>query len=235
MTGYLRQEGLLADATAGVVDIGWLGKASGALATVAEAEGAGIRCYFAGGLVGAGSVSAPSGSRAYLVDARGVDIPDLTSLVHLLETFCSGTEGSTVGYEEVGDIYRPILNEPRNEIALGWGLAGYQDAVARFVETACENLKVAGQELDGAGLGAIRFPLRRNIAMLWDDPIGREARAWGLFPFEANSGKIVALAALPSWDAIGKSLRDPMNEREAVRLGPWLAADSMLIVTPFRR
>ena len=231
-TAYLRQEGLLSDGSGGVVDIGWLGKASGALVTIAEAEGADVRCYFAGGLGGTGSISAPSDSRAYLVDARGIDIPDLTSLVHLLETFCSGTEGSTLGYEEAGGTYRPTLNAPTNEVALRWGLADYQDAVAGFVERACENVNVAGETLDAAALGAVRFPIRRNIAMLWDDPSAREARAWGSFPFETNAGKVVALASVPHWDAIGRYLKDPANEREAVRFGPWLAADSMLIVAP---
>ena len=230
---YLRQEGLLADTSVGVLDIGWLGKASGALATVAEAEGASIRCYFAGGLVGAESVSAPSGSRAYLVDARGADIPDLTGLVHLLETFCSGTEGSTLGYEELDGSYQPKLDATTNAVALRWGLARFQDTVARFVEAACESIKVAGEELDSAALGAVRFPLRRNIAVLWDDPSGKEARAWGSFPFETDRGNVVALASLPRWAAVRRYLKDPANEREAVRLGPWLAADAVLLVDPF--
>jgi hypothetical protein len=231
-TNYLRQEGLLAGASVGIVDVGWLGKASGALAGIVEAEGTTVRCYFTGGLVGAESISAPSGSRAFLVDTRGTVPPDLSSLVHLLETFCSGTEGSTLGYEEIGGTYEPKLNSPKNDIALRWGLAKYQDIICRFVETACENLAVAGEELDLASLGAVRFPVRQNIALLWNDPSGREASAWGSFPFETNDGRAVALASLPHWGSIGKYLKDPVNQREAVRLGPWLAADLMLIVSP---
>jgi hypothetical protein len=232
-THYLRQEGMLADEPVGLVDIGWLGKAAGALATVAEAEGTSIRCYFAGGLVGADSTSAPPGSRAYLVHALGIDLPDRLGLIYLLETFCSGTEGSTLGYEEVAGTYRPTLNAPTNDIALRWGLAPYQGAVARFVAAACENLRIAGEELDIAALGAIRFPIRRNIAVLWNDPDGPEVRAWGSFPFEMSSGRVVGLASLPRLGSIGKYLWDPTGDREAVGLGPWLAADSMLIVSPF--
>ena len=120
--------------------------------------------------------AAPGGSRAYLVDARGVDLPDLTSLVHLLETFCSGAEGSTLGYEEAGGVYRPILEAATNEIALRWGLVHYQNAVARFVEAACENLRLAEEVVDTAALGAVKFPLRQNIGALWNDPSGQEPR-----------------------------------------------------------
>ena len=230
---YIRQEKLLSDGSVGVVDIGWLGKASGALVEIAEAEGASVTCYFAGGLVGDGSDSAPSGSRAYLVDARGLVTPDLNGLVHLLETFCSGTEGSTVGYEESGGIYRPKLGTPANDAALRWGLEAFQDVIVRFVETACEHVTVAGETLEVAALGAVRFPIRRNIALLWDDPSGQEARAWGSFPFETPDGTVVSLASLPTWGSIGRFLMHPFLAREEVRFGPWVSADSVLIVAPF--
>ena len=65
-TGYLRQEHVTADGHVGVVDIGWLGKASGSLVEIVEADAPGkqVTCYFTGGLVGAGSDSAPTPSRA---------------------------------------------------------------------------------------------------------------------------------------------------------------------------
>ncbi len=230
---YLEQEGLLTDESVGLVDIGWLGRASGALAAIAEAEGSTLRCYFAGGLAGAGSASAPADSRAYLVEGRGIDVPDLTGMVHLLETFCSGTEGSAVGYEVVEGTYRPTLDSPANEVALRWGLDRFQGAVARYVERACEGLLVANEELEAASLEPLKFPIRRNLGMLWNDPSGGEAKAWGSFPYETNSGSVVALASLPSFGSISSYLRDPANKRQAVRVGPWLAADWMLIVAPF--
>ena len=230
---YLRQEGLLTKESVGLVDIGWLGRASGALAAIAEGEGSSVRCYFAGGLAGAGSTAAPTDSRAYLVDNRGIDLPDLTGMVHLLETFCSGTEGSAVGYEEVEGAYRPRLNEPANEVALRWGLDRFQSAVARYVESACETLLAANERLDAASLEPLKFPIRRSIGMLWNDPSGAEAKAWGSFPYETNSGDVVTLASLPSWGSLSRFLGDPANQRQAVRLGPWLAADWMLIVAPF--
>ena len=121
----------------GLVDIGWHGAASASLVGIAAAQGTRVRCYFAGGLCGRESLAAPQDSRAYLIDSRGEEPELRLALVHLLETFCAGSGGSTLGYQESAGRWVPWLAPDDTNPAMGWGLQDYQELVRSYVSAAC--------------------------------------------------------------------------------------------------
>jgi hypothetical protein len=221
--GYLAQEGLLGARSPGIVDIGWLGRAAGALASLAASRGVRVRPYFAGGLSGPDAGASTPGSRTFLVDERSCVSSDRPGLVHLLEAFCSGREGTTLGYRLEGDRYVPRLAAERNDPALEWGLEAFQDRLVEYCEAACEHLRTAGETPALTAVAGLSHALRENVHQLWAAPSPAEVVAWASFPFESPGARTRPLAALPRRAVV---LAGP--RRWPGMFGPWPAGKTGL-------
>ena len=219
---YLRQEGMFDGVRVGLVDIGWLGHAAASLVAVAGSQGAEVHCYFAGGLCGKGAELAPKGSQAFLVDARGEELAIKPALVHLLETFCAGTEPSTIGFDHRDGGYFPRFDAAGNDPALAWGLTEYQALVRRFVQAAASCVATAAWTITLKELDALRPALLHNLDMLWRHPTYDEARHWGEFPFDGPSGPPVRLGRALSRDEVVTRVLHPISAARRPRVDlPW--------------
>lgn len=218
---YLRQEGMFGGGRrAGLVDIGWHGAASASLVAIAAAQGAEVLCYFAGGLCGQGSAVAPRDSRAFLIDARGEEPELRKALVHLMESFCAGSGGSTLGYTETGGRWHPRLAPDGTNRAVSWGLRDFQGLVCEYAAEACRGLVKLGSAVTLEELAAIRPALIGNLSMLWYSPTYREAESWGSFPFEDDQGSPMLGRAVALAD-VARYLRFLRHADKRPRFGPW--------------
>jgi hypothetical protein len=221
---YLAQEKMFSGRQVGLVDIGWHGAASASLVAMAAAQGADVRCYFAGGLCGRESQVAPEDSRAYLIDARNEEPELRPALVHLLESFCAGSGGSTLGYMTADDgQYLPRLAPAESNAATRWGLRAYQDLMCRYAESACRLLAKFEWTVTSDEVNALRPYLIANLRALWNYPTYEEAELWGSFPFEGDSGTGMLGRAVTSRDLAGY-LRHFKSAEKRPRFGPWQRA-----------
>jgi FMN phosphatase YigB (HAD superfamily) len=176
--GYLRQEGLLDAIPWAIVDIGWHGNLQRSLGRVLGGSGAPplVTGFYFGLLPGA---SVPLGDTATgywnQVPANGHGVRRLNHV--LCEIFLSADHGSVLGYREEAGRFVPQLREPRNERALGWGLAALQAAVLKFGEVFEEAMGAASLPHDWlAATRAVYLEFYRH-------PTRAEATTWGGIPF----------------------------------------------------
>ena len=217
---YLRQERMFDGGEVGLVDIGWHGAASASLVSIAAAQGTHVRCYFAGGLCGRESLAAPQDSRAYLIDSRGEEPELRRALVHLLETFCAGSGGSTLGYQESAGRWVPRLAPDDTNPAMGWGLQDYQELVRGYVSAACRFIGKYQMTITRDDTTALRPHLIANLCELWYHPTQKEAEAWGSFPFEGDRGS-EALAPAPAARDLVSYVVHFTNTQKRPRFGVW--------------
>jgi FMN phosphatase YigB (HAD superfamily) len=217
---YLRQERMFDGGEVGLVDIGWHGAASASLAGIAAAQGTRVRCYFAGGLCGRESLAAPRDSRAYLIDSRGEEPELRRALVHLLETFCAGSGGSTLGYQQSAGRWVPRLAPDDTNPAMGWGLPDYQELVRGYVSAACRFIGKYQMSVTRDDTTALRPHLIANLRELWYHPTQKEAEAWGSFPFEGDAGS-EALGPAPAARDLVRYVVHFTNMQKRPRFGPW--------------
>lgn len=220
---YLRQEEMFSRGRPGLVDIGWHGAASASLAAIAADQGVGILCYFAGGLCGQGSAAAPRDSRAYLIDARGEEPGLRKPLVHLMESFCAGSGGSTLGYAETGGRWHPRLAPDQTNRAVAWGLPEFQSLVREYAVEVCRGLVKFGWSGTLDELDAIRPYLVANLMTLWRSPTYQEAELWGSFPFEDDAGSPM-LGRKVTLGELLRYLRHLRSADKRPRFGPWSQA-----------
>jgi FMN phosphatase YigB (HAD superfamily) len=217
---YLRQEKMFDGGQVGLVDIGWHGAASASLVRIAAAQETQVRCYFAGGLCGRESLAAPEDSRAYLIDSRGEEPELRRALVHLLETFCAGSGGSTLGYEQSQGRWVPRLARENTNPAMSWGLQDYQELVRGYVSTACRFVGKYQLTITRDDTTALRRNLIANLRELWYHPSQQEAEAWGSFPFEGDTGSEVLAPVATARDLLSY-VAHFRNAQQRPRFGPW--------------
>jgi FMN phosphatase YigB (HAD superfamily) len=197
---YLRQEGLAGKKKWGFVDIGWKGRLQQKLSTfVSEIGGClPVGFYFA-------LVSYPSSSRygaycAYL----SLNNFTTTSVVHLLETFCSGSHGIVLGYgtDESG-VVRPCLQQEKNEAFHRWGLSCYRNAIMEF----CAYLQ-------SSTLLEQQWDFDKNMLVSLVDTFGcrpmyNEVKVWGAFVLsddQKETTQVPLAGKLQFKDVIGEFL-----------------------------
>lgn len=184
---YLAQEEMFSGGRVGLVDLGWHGAASASLVTIAEDQGTDVLCYFAGGLCGPKAQAAPDDSQAFLIDNR-IEEPEVRPiLVALLEAFCAGSGGSTLGYMVADGKYVPRV-APGEGVAVSWGLRDYQALVYSFTTSVCRTLAKFEWTITVDEVNALRPYLLTNLCALWNYPTYGEAEQWGAFPFESENG-----------------------------------------------
>ena len=187
-TAYLAQEKMFSGSRVGLVDIGWHGAASASLVTIASERGTDVSCYFAGGLCGPEAQAAPKDSQAFFIDNR-TEVPGLKPiLVALLESFCAGSGGSTLGYMEADGQYFPRLAPTEGNAATRWGLRDYQALVCSYATSVCRTLAKFEWTIIVDEVNALRPYLLANLRTLWNYPTYGEAEQWGAFPFESENG-----------------------------------------------
>jgi hypothetical protein len=222
--GYLFQEKMFSGGRVGLVDIGWQGAASASLVAMAAQQGTDVLCYFAGGLCGAGARVAPEDSRAFLINTR-TDEPELrASLVGLLETFCAGTGGSTLGYVATDGQYAPRLAPAEGNAAMRWGLPDYQALVCSYAASVCRSLAKFGWTPDVDEVEALRPYLIANLRRLWNFPTYEEAELWGSFPFESENRIDLLGRAITVGDVVGFPFRRFQKPGQRQAIGVWKRA-----------
>lgn len=226
---YLAQEKMLSGSRVGLVDLGWHGAASASLVAIAAEQGTDVECYFAGGLCGPQAQAAPKDSRAFLIDNR-TEATDLKPiLVALLESFCAGNSGSTLGYLAVDGQYVPRLAPAEDNAATRWGLGEYQTLVCSYVTVACRALARLGWAVSTDEVDAVVPYLLGNLRMLWSYPSYEEAQLWGTFPFEAENGsdplgRVLSARDLGDYLLHHLLLRYLSNTRKPPSAGLWTRA-----------
>ncbi len=222
--GYLTQEKMFDGSRVGLVDIGWAGAASASLVAMAAQQGTDVLCYFAGGLCGSGARVAPEDSRAFLIDTRTNDPGLRTSLVGLLETFCAGTGGSTLGYDGAGGQYVPRLAPAGSNAAVRWGLPGYQALVCSYAADVCRSLARFGWIPALDEVEALRPSLTSNIRTLWNFPTYPEAELWGSYPFESENRIDLLGRPITVGDVVGFPFRRFQAPGKRQAIGVWKRA-----------
>ena len=188
-TAYLAQEKMFSGARVGLVDIGWRGSEAASLMAIASEQGTDVSFYFAGGLSGRRAQIAPKDSRAFLIDTRsGADAELDSPLMHLLESFCAGSGGSTLGYMTAEDgEYVPRLAPAGSNMAMAWGLSDYQILICSYAVNVCHALAKFEWTVSIDEVRALSTDLLSNLRALWSHPTYEEAKAWGSFPFEGDN------------------------------------------------
>lgn len=129
---------------------------------------------------------------------------DSSGRVTLIEMFCAGTEGSTLGYRRDGARVSPVLVSPTNASALAWGLAEVRWVVRAVVqELLTDDVEAVKRPCD------LRGVVDLLLRLFWEQPTSAEIETWGSFPFEADDThrKSTPLAAPVSWASIAAELR----------------------------
>ena len=180
---YLDQEGLTGPGRVGLVDVGWTGRAARALEDVLLDAGRPLPAahLFFGLLAPAQDLMGTdlrSRAHGWLIDENrgrpsraGADDP-----VMMIESFAMGSEGNTLGFEQVGDRVVPLLRTRRNEAAQLWDFDGYRAALAAALDALCD-----GPPLDTCV--DLRASAWRQLLSFWRSPSLAEARAWGAQPY----------------------------------------------------
>jgi len=232
---YLKQEGLFDAGDWALVDVGWRGTLQKALGVMLqEANAATARGFYIGIItdaflgVTAPSLEASCGRRdAYLFDERTPRrVPTSgPTAAHMIELFCTGTEGPVVGYERRGEQVTPVLAACANRPALDAGLPLMRETILRFAEELSRS-----RELLVDRKGDVRAACAAILDDFWHTPLPAAAAAWAAFPFELNLARAdsTLFASRFSWRDVALAFRSGVAGTGAWR--PWVAGS--LAITP---
>jgi len=231
---YLNQEGLLERADWAIVDVGWRGTLQKALGHALAGSGGGpprglyfgvITDPFLG--VGNTSLEASCGPmEAYFFDQRsqrGMDTAG-PAAVHMIELFCTGTEGAVSGYHEEGGHVNPVLVTPDNGPALEAGLPLVRQTICRFSDELARSSGSVSLDAD------VRPATAAILEAFWRTPPPAAAAAWATFPFELNLARAEStrLATRFSWRDVTTVFRTGVLGPREWR--PWVTGS--LAITP---
>ncbi len=227
---YLRQEGLLDGKRAALVDLGWRGRLQDSLAAVLAFAGAPAPRGLYFGLTSTRGAREPSEREAYFFDRRQrIGFYDaVPGISQMMEMFCAGDHGLTIGYRCEDRCIVPVLAQERNQAVLDWGL----ELVQRTVSAFAEHLVVASDLVNP--WGDVREAGTELLRAFWLNPSSSEARVWGAFPCEDDQGGTYSKPI-----AVHQSWRDVLSAfatgtiRPAHR-GAWLCG-SIAISSPMVR
>jgi len=232
---YMKQERLLERTDWALVDLGWRGTLQKALGVTLARSGTGPpRGLYFGiisnpflGIVNASLEASCGPMEAYLLDERsrrGMDtvVPEAA---HMVEAFCTGTEGAVIGYEERAEQVAPVLATPINRPALEAGLLLVRQTISRFSE------ELALSSSGFVSLDAdVRPATTAILKAFWETPSPAAAAAWATFPFELNllRAESTIMATRYSWGDVADVFRTGVLGRNEWR--PWVPGS--LAITP---
>lgn len=236
LLAYLEQEGLGDGARVGVVDVGWLGRSGRSLDDAMHTAGLpSVVSYLHIGLASQGARWATSSTtgrmRAFLFDqVHGSGMAAAPNgIIGLIETFCTGSEGSVSGYRRDPGGVVPVLVRPLHQEAIDWGLHDLRSTIADAVAA----LVASGAPLDRPG--DLREVIDRVLREFWERPTAEEVARWGTFPFEAAQTHLSS-APLAAPVRTGQVVRDLRAGQ--VKLRPatsWRAGTAELSPPPWRQ
>jgi FMN phosphatase YigB (HAD superfamily) len=203
VTGYLEQQGLLADHGVGLVDVGGVGSQVRSIHRLVEHAGGRPPRVFLVGLdrpEDAGLLRDDAdldwlrGAECYLFDdRRDRGMRRFRGLVTCVQMFCAADHATVVGYEQASDgRWVPRLAEDGEGPVRRWGLDLMQQAILRVTDVVTLDEDLVDIDAD------VRAAACDGIATFWSTPSPGEAAVWGSFPFEgaqAAAGLPVALAS----------------------------------------
>jgi FMN phosphatase YigB (HAD superfamily) len=181
LLAHLAQEGVTAPGRVALVDVGWTGRAARSLEDVLLEAGRPLPVahLFVGLLESAPGRMGPdlfARSSGWLVDeARGrPGRSGDADPVMVVEGFVMGREGTTTGFDQVGDRVEPVLAAAVNPAARSWGLDDYRSLVSWGLDALVDGPGEAlGPEVD------LRSLVWRQVMSFWERPSFAEAAAWG--------------------------------------------------------
>ena len=225
---YLGQEGLLDDDRWALVDVGWRGRAQASLSRVLAMAGRPPARGFYFGMIIDSTDPAIGSIESYLFHRneaaeRGY-FRSMWGYFQILEMFCSGTHGTTLGYRDENGLVVPVLKEKRNTHLETWG----GDALRAAVRSFARNLDFDFVDPYRDCRAAVADLLRA----FWTEPSPAEAREWGAFMYEDDQTGVAPLAEPYTLRHIFRGLRHgvmPLHNRST-----WWQA-SMLLARPHVR
>jgi FMN phosphatase YigB (HAD superfamily) len=180
--GYLRQEGLLDGAPAGVVDLGWHGRLQRSLVKLLERGtpgGAAVVTGFYLALRTRPSEIPPAAMHAFVGSERFLR----TMNPVLFEIFCAADHGTVRRYVAAPDGgFAAELAEPVDEQVLSWGLRSLQDGILAFAAELAEALRREGGRDAEGWIALLRDGGLAAYDMFRREPGQVEAEAFGTFP-----------------------------------------------------
>lgn len=227
---YLRQEGWMDGTPAGLVDTGWTGRSADCLARATGTRSGFVAFYFS---LGERGWTEPVAREAFLHDVRTPEGRGSIAgrCVTLVELLWAAGHGSTLDYRREQARMVPVLSAEPTQLAVDWGVAVQQDAIARcaaLVAGACTPDEVAA------------YPWRQALASLLEafqaSPSPAEAAVFGATPFseEHGAGAARPFAAPFSWSEIATYARTGSFFLDRPGMGTWLEA-ALVLTPPARR
>lgn len=222
--GYLRQEGVLADAPTLVADVGWRGRMILALGNVARIAGAAQpEAWFIGAERHPSCAAVAPKVHGWLYDGwRGTGLEARVPIaIPLVESFFRAEHGSVMGYAQRGGRWVPTFGSAPSARELA-RVRAVHAAVLRVVD----ELEFGAEDLRHAdGLRSAVGVLLRDFALL---PTEREAASWGGFEHDhdQSSDDVAPLAVRRSAPDVLRALvgaTSSDSERQA-----WTAAERRL-------
>ena len=179
---YLGQEGMFDGVAHAIVDVGWNGRLQRSLSKILAAAGkrpptGTCGLYF--GLRQKARAFADDRMEAFFYDPD-ISNPQLGSLCNgpMLEQFTEADHGTTLRFERIGTALRPVLKEPRNTLALVWGLETQHAAILAFAQLINRHLLPRMAVIPAEALRSICEQL---LAQFLFSPSLEEAEVYGGF------------------------------------------------------
>lgn len=222
---YFESVGLMDDAPAAIIDIGWKGRVFKSLANLIGAKPAAKHTAFYFGLFDRPSVEPPLPQRAYLFDVNGRATVgsgyDILCLPQVMEIFTQAAHGQVLGIGQGKDGFVPILASPNNDVGPKWRVEYFQNCVAAFAEALAIDPRWC------EALPDLRPMCERLLRSFTSSPTLAEAGMIGNFCYRDGQNGAAAKFAEPY--RISEVIRQ-IHSRQSVRQGrnQWDAGSAAL-------
>lgn len=229
---YLAQSNVFDGVPNALVDIGWFGNLQRCLGRAVSLE-KGARHFnpvgFYFGLFPNATQGEPLLMRDYWSQLWTLGHEIENQNITLFECFTAADHGSVVEYQQRGEIVEPVLQEPRNESALAWGLNYLQGGIMEFCEHFARHNPPA---TTGAGTA-----YQRVARQIWNEfqihPSGAEANVWGKLQFTDQRIEQFHLSLAPK--LTNQELRESIKDYTKRPTGWWAEGTFVLTQNPMLR
>lgn len=176
---YLKQEGLLSNRNYAIVDLGWKGSIQIALENILTKENSSLPTGFYFGLNENGSYNIKGETECFFYDlTKKLGISNLGyNPTPIMELFCSGNEGMSIGYMHQNNKVVQILKNSINNEVLEWGLKTLQTTVLYYTNLICK------QNLLSFETTLLRNMINELLKEFLINPTRTEANVFGSFPY----------------------------------------------------
>ncbi|MDQ3535015.1 MAG: hypothetical protein M3421_05240 [Bacteroidota bacterium] len=183
---FYQQEGLTLNDDWAMVDVGWGGNSQNFMGKILKLYGAPLPKGFYFALKAKEQGESHGLKEGYLVD-KIINVGYaklLDNIQSLMESFCTADHGSVIGYEQAGDMIKPVLSSEKNDKVVDWELEIIQKTVSQFTESLFLNENYVDSYVH------LRPLVAKIIETFARNPSKEEALAWGSFQLEENAFEI---------------------------------------------